>query len=231
MGGGVDEPTRAAELLAAQARAAELFAAVEAAGVIRAGVTESEATAGITDLAARMFGVERHWHKRIVRSGPNTVFAYPANPPDRVIEDDDIVFADFGPVFAGWEADYGRTWVLGEDTDKLRLRDDLTEVFDEGRSFFDSQPDVTCQELYRHVVELAEARGWRYGNDHCGHLVGEFPHEDFPGPRPESHLMEGGTEPIRRLDPSGRTAHWILEVHLVDRAGRYGGFHEQLLTL
>jgi len=25
--------------------------------------------------------------------------------------DGDIVFADFGPVFVGWEADFGRTWV------------------------------------------------------------------------------------------------------------------------
>ncbi len=43
--------------------------------------------------------------------------------------------------------------------------------------------------------------------------------------------MEGSTEPIRRLDPSGRVAHWILEVHLVDPTGRYGGFYEELLTL
>lgn len=229
MGG--DEAARSAELLAAQARAAELFEAVESAGVIRAGVTESHATDGITELAAELFGVERHWHKRIVRTGPNTVHAYPENPPDRVIEADDIVFADFGPVFSGWEADYGRTWVLGDDADKVRLRDDLTEVFDEGRSFFESRPDVTGQQLYRFVVERSEARGWRYGNHHCGHLVGEFPHEDFPGDRPASHLMEGSDEPMRRLDPSGRVAHWILEVHLVDPAGRYGGFHEQLLTL
>lgn len=148
-----------------------------------------------------------------------------------VIGDDDIVFADFGPVFAGWEADYGRTWVLGDDPDKLRLRADLTEVFAEGRAFFELRPDVTGEELYRYVVGRSEARGWRFGNHHCGHLVGEHPHEDFPGPRPTSHLMEGSTEPISRPDPSGRLAHWILEVHLVDPEGRYGGFHEQLLTL
>ncbi len=44
--------------------------------------------------------------------------------------DDDIVFADFGPVFDDWEADYGRTWVIGNNPDKLRRRDDLAEVFD-----------------------------------------------------------------------------------------------------
>jgi hypothetical protein len=29
----------------------------------------------------------------------------------------------------------------------------------------------------------------------------------------------------------GRQCHWILEVHLVDRDRRIGGFFEQLLTL
>jgi hypothetical protein len=36
---------------------------------------------------------------------------------------------------------------------------------------------------------------------------------------------------MRRTDPSGRTCHWILEVHLVDRERQIGGFYEQLLTL
>lgn len=80
-------------------------------------------------------------------------------------------------------------------------------------------------------MEISGERGWVYGNHHCGHLVGEYPHEDFPGARPASHLMAGSSEPIRRLDPSGRVAHWILEVHLVDPAGGYGGFYEELLTL
>jgi hypothetical protein len=43
--------------------------------------------------------------------------------------------------------------------------------------------------------------------------------------------MAGSVEPIRRSDPSGLSAHWILEVHLVDRARGVGGFHEELLTL
>jgi Xaa-Pro dipeptidase len=32
-----------------------------------------------------------------------------------VIGDDDIVFCDFGPVSEEWEADFGRTFVLGSD--------------------------------------------------------------------------------------------------------------------
>jgi hypothetical protein len=44
-------------------------------------------------------------------------------------------------------------------------------------------------------------------------------------------MMKGNTLPIRTLDPSGRIAHWILEVHLVDREKQIGGFYEELLTL
>ena len=68
-----------------------------------------------------MFGVSRHWHKRIVRAGPNTLQPYRENPPDRVIGADDIVFCDFGPIFEEWEADFGRTFVLGDDPVKLAV--------------------------------------------------------------------------------------------------------------
>src|SRR5262245_30926745 len=105
-----DEAVRVERLRAAQAQAARLFGMVEAAGVIRPGTTDAEASRAITDLAAAHFGVDEHWHKRIVRSGPNTLQPYSEDPPDRVIGDEDIVFADFGPVFTGWEADFGRTW-------------------------------------------------------------------------------------------------------------------------
>ena len=65
-----------------------------------------------------MFGTTKYWHKRIVRAGPNTLQPYRENRPDRVIGTDDIVFADFG-----------RTFVLGDDPVKLRLRDALAVIF------------------------------------------------------------------------------------------------------
>lgn len=67
----------------------------------------------IRDLAKNMLGVRRHWHKRIVRAGVNTLETARQNPPDRVIEADDIVFLDLGPIFEEWEADFGRTFALG----------------------------------------------------------------------------------------------------------------------
>ena len=226
-----DEGVRAAKLVSAQSKAVELFAAVETRGLITAGVTEVHASNAIRDVAAELFGVNRFWHKRIVRAGPNTLHPYEANPPDRVIEPDDIVFCDFGPIFEQWEADFGRTFVLGSDPAKLRLRDALPVVWNAGRALFEADPDITGEQLFAHVRELAEQAGWEFGGAHSGHLVGEFPHEKIAGDEIDSYIAPGSDQPMRRRDRTGRLCHWILEVHLVDRERQIGGFHEELLDL
>ena len=226
-----DEDVRATRLLDAQDKAAALFAEIGTRGVIRPGVTEVRASDEIRDLAADMFGVDRHWHKRIVRAGPNTLQPYRKNPPDREIAADDIAFADFGPVFEEWEADFGRTFVLGGDPVKQRLRDTLPVVWQAGWEYFRSQPEITGAELYAHLVELGERAGWEFGGEIAGHLVGQFPHEKIAGDKIGSYIAPGSDEPMRRVDRSGRTCHWILEVHLVDRERQIGGFYEELLDL
>jgi len=227
----IDEGVRARQLVAAERKAAVLFDEVERLGLIKPGLAESAVSNQVRDLAAELFGTRRHWHKRIVRSGPNTLKPYRENPPDRVIGADDIVFLDFGPIFAEWEADFGRTYVLGEDPVKLRLRDDLPGIWAAGRDHFEATPGITGAELYAHVVGLAEAAGWEFGGPHSGHLVGEFPHELIDGERIASYIAPGNDTDMRGTDKSGRACHWILEIHLVDRDRAIGGFFEQLLTL
>jgi Xaa-Pro aminopeptidase len=226
-----DEDVRTAKLLDAQDKAAALFAEIEPRQLVRPRITEVESSDAIRDLAADMFGVDRHWHKRIVRAGPNTLQPYRKNPPNRTIAADDIVFCDFGPVFEQWEADFGRTFVLGGDPVKQRLRDDLPVVWQAGREFFEHQPEVTGEQLFAHVVGLAEQAGWEFGGTIAGHLVGQFPHEKIAGEDIESYIAPGSDQPMRRSDRRGRACHWILEVHLVDRARQIGGFYEELLDL
>jgi Xaa-Pro aminopeptidase len=226
-----DEAVRTAKLLEAQAKAVELFAAVEERGLLAPGVSEVQASDAIRDLAAERFGLSRHWHKRIVRAGANTLQPYKENPPNRVIGADDIAFCDFGPIFEEWEADFGRTYVLGDDPAKLALRDALPVVWNAGRDYFETHPDVTGEQLFAHVVELAEQAGWTFGGDIVGHLVGQFPHEKIAGDRIEYYVTPGSDQPMRRTDRTGRRCHWILEVHLVDRDRQIGGFYEELLDL
>lgn len=227
----VDEQVRAERLLAAQAMAEQLFSALHQRGLIAPGVRETAASNAIRDLAADLFGIDRFWHKRVVRAGPNTMLPYRENPPDRVIADDDIVFCDLGPLLAEWEADVGRTFVVGADPVKERLRDALPVIWDAGRRFFETHPDITGEELHAHVRGLAAQAGWQFGGVHAGHLVGEFPHETVDGERIESYIAPGNRMPMRRLDRAGRRCHWILEIHLVDPDRQIGGFHEELLDL
>jgi Xaa-Pro dipeptidase len=226
-----DENARAERLLDAQDKAAQLFDEIERSALIRAGVGEQELSDEIHALAAQMFGVTRHWHRRIVRAGENTLQPFKEHPPDRTVVDDDIVFLDFGPIFEEWEADFGRTYVLGDDPDKLAVRDALPRVWQAGRDYFENHPDVTGADLFDASVEAARAEGFGWGSHIAGHLVGEFPHKKIAGTATEWYIMPGSTKPMRRADPSGRRCHWILEIHLIDPLRRFGGFYEQLLDL
>src|SRR5262245_14245378 len=108
----VDEPARRAALEAAEKKALALFDAIETERLIAPGRSEREVEQSIYALALDRFGVEKHWHKRIVRSGPNTLTTAIENPPVRTIEASDTVYVDLGPVFEDWEADIGRTYAM-----------------------------------------------------------------------------------------------------------------------
>lgn len=227
----VAEDERAGALLEAQAKAVELFAAIDERGLVRPGVSEREISDEIRDLAAELLGVTRHWHKRIIRSGPNTLLPYRANPPDRVIAADDILFADFGPIFEDWEADFGRTYVLGDDPAKLRLRNALPRVFNAGRAFFEATPEVTGAQLWEFMLQVAASQGYEWGGRIAGHTVGRFPHFDNAEDDDYYDIIPANDRPLRGHDGNGDQLHWILEVHLVDRQREIGGFYEELLDL
>src|ERR1700677_4673707 len=167
-----EEKVRAERLVDAQDKAAQLFEEIERRDMIRAGVGEQELSDEIRDLAAEMFGVTRHWHRRIVRAGENTLQPFRERPPDRVIADDDIVFCDLGPIFEEWEADFGRTFVLSDDPDKMAVRDALPRVWRAGRDYFERHPDVTGAELFDYVVGVARVERVGGGGGTLGPLCG-----------------------------------------------------------
>ncbi len=225
------ERTRANELIEAQTKAVALFHEIEAHGLIRHGVTETDINADIYALAKEMYGITTYWHKRIVRAGENTLLPYAENPPDLTIGEDDILFLDLGPVFQEWEADFGRTFVLGSDPLKHKLRQDVSQAFADGKKFFNETPNITGSEFFNYIVSLAERYGWEFGGRIAGHLIGQFPHEKIADDKvtlyvhPKSHL------PMRSVDENGQLRHWILEIHFVDRVHQIGGFFEELLTV
>ena len=209
-----------AELIAAEGKARELFAEVQTRNLIVAGKTESELSDDIRALAAELFGVKKYWHKRIVRAGANTMLSFAANPPEHTLLPDDILYFDFGPVFADdWEADIGFTYVLGDDPKKHALAAGVASGWNHAAEYFREHTAITSAELYAYCSDFAVQRGWQFGHIHCGHMIGAFPSEIDP----ERITLDNH----RRMRRDG--AVWILEIHFVDRAAGYGGFQEALL--
>jgi Xaa-Pro dipeptidase len=225
------EETRAAELLEAQNKAVRLFHEIEARGLIRPGITENTLNTDIYALAKEMYGITTYWHKRIVRAGRNTLLPYAENPPDLMIEADDILFLDLGPVFEEWEADFGRTFVLGSDPLKRKLQQDIGQAFEVGKRYFNEHSELTSSELFAYVHSLAESFGWEFGGPIAGHLIGQFPHEKIADDKVTLYIHPRSNLAMRSLDEQGRKRHWILEIHFIDREHQIGGFYEELLTV
>jgi len=223
------EAERRAALHAAEARAERLFDAIEQAQLVAPGRTERAVEEAIFALAARQFGVEKHWHKRIVRAGANTLTIAGDNPPVRTIAPDDVVYLDLGPVFGEWEADIGRSYALGDDPAKRALVADLPIVFERVQAHFRMAPDITGADLYAFAQQAAADAGWLFGGQIAGHLIAEFPHAHIPGDKDLTRIWPRNPTPLRGPDTLGRDKHWILEIHLVDPERRFGGFYERLL--
>jgi len=218
------------KLLNAQYISIQLFKAVEENDLIVEGKSEDQLNAEVCDLASKKFGIENHWHKKIVRSGKNTLATYPENPPNRLIGKDDILFIDLGPIVEGYEADIGRTYVLGNQARKLKLKKDVETAWYDIQEWYQQKTKLKASELFRYAVEKAEEFGWEFGGEIAGHIVGKYPHEQPPDPKsmeldihPENH------NDMFLHDANGNKRHWILELQFIDREHEIGGYFEQLL--
>lgn len=219
------------QLQAAEKKAALLFLAIQDRKFLKAGISEEELNKLIFDLAEEMFGITKYWHKRIVRAGKNTLMPYRENPPNLLLESDDIVFFDFGPVFEEWEADFGRTYVIGDCKRKIKLKNDIESAWWDGKRFYDlNKNDLTGADLYFFTKNLAEKYGWEFGNKHCGHIIGEFPHEKIQGESSLNYIHPNNHQLLSANDQHGNERFWIYEVHFIDRRHEIGGFFEQLIS-
>jgi len=218
------------KLVEAEEKAAALFKAAEDRGLIVAGKTEKQLNNEVFALAKELFGIEKYWHKRIIRAGANTLQPYNENPPDLVIQENDILFFDFGPIFEDWEADLGRTYVIGNDELKHQLRHDIEAAWYEAKEWFHQQTTLTAAAFYDYVVKLAEKYGWEFGGEIAGHLIGQFPHERLEPGNYGLYVHPGNFNDMLLPDANGNQRHWILEIHFIKKEALIGGFFEQLLV-
>ena len=218
------------KLMEAEAMALQLFKAIDTREIIKAGKSEKQLSNEVFALASELFGIEKYWHKRIVRAGANTLRPYDDNPPNLIVQEDDILFFDFGPVFEDWEADLGRTYVIGNDPHKHKLKHDVEKAWYEINDWFNMQTKLTGAEFYQYIMEITEKYGWVYGGQLAGHLIGNFPHEKLEPGNHSLYVLPGNHNDMFLPDADGNKRHWILEIHFVDREKQIGGFFEQLLT-
>ena len=226
----MDKNQQLEELIIAEAKAARLFLEIETREIIKANVSEKDVNTAVYDLAFELFGIKKYWHKRIVRAGKNTLLPYKHNPDNLIIQEDDIMFLDFGPVFEAWEADFGRTYVIGSNEKKLKLKADVERAWHEGKAFYQARKEtITASELFHFTKTMAQQYGWTFGNHHCGHLIGNFPHEIIQGEELANYIHADNTLKMSDNDRNSNPRFWIYEIHFIDEALQIGGFFEQLV--
>jgi len=228
------QTTPAQKLIDARRTAVKLFHTIEQQGIAAAGKTEKQVDKEVFELGASEFGTRRHWHERIIRSGENAMHPLYIKRPDATLREDDIYFVDLGPVFYKIEADFGRTYVIGDDKEKHRLASTLPVVFKACKDYYLSNPTITGAEFFEFVKRTSEKHGYRYANGaYCAHLIGDIPlHGDYRHDKVNLACPENHT-PMNAPDKDGAPRHWVLEIHLLQnpKVGRYGGFHEDLLNI
>ena len=218
------------KLLEAEKIASQLFELVEKNNLIVAGKSEEQLNNEVSKLALEKFGIQKHWHKKIVRAGINTLSIYNDNPANRIIQPDDILFIDFGVIVDGWESDFAKTYVIGNDAKKIKLKNDVEKAWLETQAWYLKQTRLTGAEFFKFIVDKTETYGYTFGGVIAGHIVGEYPHEQPLDPKsfdldvhPDNH------NDMFLLDAKGNKRHWILEIHFVDKENKIAGYMEKLL--
>jgi Xaa-Pro aminopeptidase len=204
--------------LAAMVKARDLtFEAVRRiAGDIRPGMTERQAHDLADEVLARM-GMERIWHKSLIRFGEGTLETFHAlMEPHRVLSQQDIFFVDLGVVWDGHEGDAGDTFVVGEDPEMLACaqaaRDLWREVAERWRD-----DGLSGEALYRYADDRARSLGWRLNWEIKGHRVSDFPHAIYKAGK------------LGDLETCPTTGLWILEIQIAHPTRPFGAFYEDLL--
>jgi hypothetical protein len=204
--------------LPAMVRARDLtFEAVRRiAAIIRPGMTEGAAHEAAQDLLEQM-GMERLWHKTIIRFGEGTTQTFHAlSEPGRVLQAQDIFFVDLGVVWDGHEGDAGDTFVVGDDPEMAACAEAARVLWREVSDRWRAE-DLSGEALYLWAVDRAEAAGWRLNWEVKGHRVSDFPHAIYKA----GDLGEFETCPQSGL--------WILEIQIAHPTRPFGAFFEDLL--
>ncbi len=189
----------------------------EIASRVAPGMREADALE-LVRRTLRGHGFEREWIAPTVQFGANTrTRSGEAQDPDVVLAPEDLWILDVGPLWNGYECDFGDTFVMGGDGERHRLVRDLHAVFEASCDHWRATR-ATGAAIYRVAAAEAAARGWVLDEHIAGHRLGQYPHAD----------LQAGTLAAADFAPS--PGLWMLEIQLRHPDRPYSAFFEDLLV-
>lgn len=198
-----------------EARRRSMEALPQIAALIEPGMTTGEAIA-VADRHLRRLGAAYNWHPTYVRFGPDTQRTS-REPVDRQrrLREDDVYTVDLGPVWDGYEGDYGDTFVRGADADHARVTRAARDIFERAQEAW--RQGLSGAALYDFASELARTHGCALVRETGGHRVSDFPHALY------------GKHRLAEADFVPGDGIWVLEVQVRDLERPIGAFFEDVL--
>ncbi|WMD21720.1 M24 family metallopeptidase [Achromobacter seleniivolatilans] len=209
----VSERFTMAGILAARQRS--ITAVHDIAALMTPGITTREAIT-IADRYLQQMGASHNWHPTYVRFEADTQSpAVQETDFARTLREGDIFVIDIGPVWDGYEGDYGDTFVMGADADRQRCAHAAREVFKRTRlAWLDG---LTGAALYDQAEIYAQEHGCALVRDIAGHRVSDFPHALY------------GKHRLSQADFIPGDGIWVLEIQVRDLVLPIGAFYEDVL--
>ncbi|MGH8406625.1 MAG: M24 family metallopeptidase, partial [Pseudomonas sp.] len=200
-------------MLAAREQTVRALSAI--ADQLKVGMTTAQALAMASETLQAM-GASHTWHPTYIRFGEDTVRT-PRQGIDllRKLRPTDIAVVDLGPVWDGYEGDYGDTFVFGEHPLHDACTKALHEVFDETRDAW--HRGLTGRELYDFAEGSALSKGWRLERNLAGHRIADFPHALF------------GQDKLAEVEIVPSELVWVLEIQICHPTQPVGAFFEDIL--
>lgn len=192
---------------------------VRALALIKSQLRVGMSTAEAIDMAneqLQAMGASHTWHPTYIRFGDDTIRTPSEGiDPQRTLREIDIAVVDLGPVWDGYEGDYGDTFVFGGHPLHQACVTALHEVFNETREAWNR--GLSGRELYDFAERCAGSKGWMLERNLAGHRIADFPHALF------------GPNKLAELDIVPSEMVWVLEIQLCHPTEAVGAFFEDIL--
>lgn len=156
------------------ARKQSVRAVAQIGARLEIGMTSAEAME-MANAHLRSMGASHTWHPTYIRFGDDSIKT-PRQPilRQRRLRASDIAVIDIGPVWNGYEGDFGDTFVFGDRELHHQCVEAARQVFAATREAW--RTGLTGRALYDHAERSAARGGWLLERDLAGHRISDFPH-------------------------------------------------------